>query len=229
MSQQDNHLDEMATVLKDIQLAYQKHPLSFEVKYTYANEHTPRVVLDSLEGKVCMAGADYRYILDNTEMVRTGNYSVVVFKEDKLLYLGKTTTDTLAASPLQPLQDMARQAGVRHCEVMYKKHRKTLQVDFQDGLPYRHIEMTLDTLSGYLLQMRYIVKTTLLIAPGASEEVGKEYEEYALVVADFHHYQPLAAEKDLFDERSFFVKKGNEVFPAAAYADYKIFIATPNF
>ncbi|HVI47120.1 MAG TPA: hypothetical protein VM802_19745 [Chitinophaga sp.] len=226
---QQNNDAEIAILVQRMKAAYKSRPLSFDVRYTYSNELTPNILLDSLNGKVYMNGSDYRYQFDGTETVHIKDYHILIFREDKLLYLGKAVQDTVSESPLQQLLDALHQQGIRSCDLIRDKQYTTIRMIFQEGLLYRRLEMRVENNSGLLSQVKYLVKTSMLASPGTNPDGQKDYEEYASVVADFYHYQLLLVGNTLFDEHHFFVRSGNMVSLAPAYKDYKIFIATPNF
>ena len=58
--------------------------MSFDVNYSYSNESTPTVILDSLSRKIQMHGAKYHFFLDSTETIRNEHYTIVLFLMDKI-------------------------------------------------------------------------------------------------------------------------------------------------
>ena len=228
IAQSISNLEPVMTEMKDLQAFYNNHPLSFSVKYTYANEHDPGRVLDSLSGKIEMAGVNYRCWMDSTETIRNDRYNIVLFKEDKIMYLTKPA-GVVAADPVQLIQATLEKTGVSSAEIQRQGNLKTVRLFFGAGKPYRQMEMTIDTLSGHLIEMYYIVKTALLMeTPEGKEVAAQGYDEYALVRASFEQYLPLPVNPARFDEHVFFSKKGNEFNTTQAYKDYKLIVGSPN-
>jgi len=224
-----SNLDQVMTEMKKVQAFYKGHPLSFAVKYTYANEHVPGKALDSLQGKIEMSGAGYRCWLDSTETIHNDRYNIILFKEDKLMYLTKPAAGMTGTDPLQLLRTTLERTGVKSCGISGEGHNRTVQVVFSEGMPYRQMEMTIDTLSGRLLSMQYIIKTALLMEVPDNEEAARQgYEKYAVVKASFSQYRPLPADPSRFDEHTFFSKEGTVLKTTEAYKEYKLIVGSPN-
>lgn len=224
-------LDQVMTEMKKMQSFYKAHPLSFDVKYTYAGEDAPEKILDSLSGRLEMSGDSYRCLLDSTETITNSRYSIMLFKEDKVMYLSKpASAATPGSDPLQLIQLAMERTGAKSCDVSRSGRNKVISIDFKEGGPYRQMEMTIDTLSGYLQSMRYVLKTALLMDASADADAAAQqgYDEYAVVLATFSDYHIMPADPSRFNEHTFFYKEGNEFIATQAYKDYKLFVGTPN-
>lgn len=215
-------------VMKEVQSNYARHPLSFDVVYTCSNESTPEVVLDSMQGTLEMSGRDSRYILGNTETIRNSRYTIILFKEDKIMYLARPDTATMMGDPMMMVQSALEKAGITESNVLQRGANKIIEARFRTGSACKQIEMTVDTLSGRLLNMRYVVKMTMLIDADVEDDAASGYDEYALVLARFNHYREIPADPNRFHERTFFYREGDEFKVTPAYQDYKIFIGSPN-
>jgi hypothetical protein len=215
--------------MKKMQLAYQAHPVSFDIRYTYAGERQPDVIIDSLQGSVELAGSSSYYRLDNMETLSNSRYQVVLFKEDKVMYLTRPSVLT-PADPLQQMQALLQKSGIKHCSIHINDGIKTLTVDFEEGMPCRQLVIHVDARSGYVSDMQYVVKTALMMeSPGSITAAAvAEYGEYALVSTVFEHYRELPATGDRFNDHRFFYKAGEELKTTPAYAEYKIFQGSPN-
>jgi len=223
-------LDQVMAEMKKIQAFYNTQDLSFGIKYTYANEHEPGKVLDSLSGEVEMAGASYRYSLDNMETIRNERYSIILFKEDKVMYLAKPGKNESAANPMELMKAALERTGINSCEILRNGHFKTIRILFGENTPYRKMELTIDTLSGYLLTMQYIVKTAMLMDKSDENDSTQitGYDEYAIVSTRFEHYRKMPADRSRFDEHTFFYREGEVLKTTKAYQDYSLFVGTPN-
>jgi hypothetical protein len=221
--------EQLMAELKKVQSYYYAHPLSFRVKYIYAAENAPDKPLDSLSGRMEVSGSNFHYWLDSTETIRNDRYSIVLFKEDRIMYLAKPSANAAAPDPLQLMQAALEKAGLSNCEVTVSGRNKEFRMFFKPGAPYRQMDMTIDTLSGYMQSMRYVVKTAMLMEVQDSDQARLQgYDEYSIVQASFEHYRRIPDDPARFNEQTFFYKEGNEYVTTQAYKDYKIFVGTPN-
>lgn len=226
-AQSGQDVEKVMQVMKEVQGFYSAGSQSFDIYYTYSNEHAPGKVLDSLSGKMELSGDDYRYIIGNTETIHNKHYTVVLFEEDMLMYVAKPDSSVSQANPLLPMQESLERTGVTGCEITYKGNQKLVRISFKEGAPYKHIAITLDTLSKRLLSMRYVIKTALLMdAQDVAPDPG--YDEYAIVQAVLNNYKQLPVDERRFDEKQFFSREGNELKTTPAYKEYKIFVGSPN-
>ena len=227
-AQEVNDTAKLFAEMKSLQGVYQQKAISFDVRYTYASELHPEVLLDSLSGHMEVAGSKYYYQLSNTEMTANDKYVVTLFKEDKIMYLSKPMALN-AADPLEQMRVSMRTAGVNRCSVTEKGTVKSIRVGFKEGGTYKELQMDFDKSSGYLLTMRYVLKTTMLMEAtgGANAEAPEEYGEYAIVQSYYNNYKQISQESNQFDNTKFFYKEGDEFKPTAAYSEYKIFVGSP--
>lgn len=216
--------------LKQMQEAYSRS-LSFNIRFTYASERQPSTVLDSAQGRIEVSGANYHYRLDSVETLANKNYSVTLFKTEKVMYLAKPSSLGMPVDPVQQMRAALQKAKYKSCTVTQQGSVKTVRIDFGPEATYRQMEMNIDRKTGYVTSMRYLIKTTMLMGQGAAvstEQVNATYGEYAIVQTTFDHYQLLPADYAGFDESSFFYKEGGEFKTTRAYNDYKIFTGSPN-
>jgi hypothetical protein len=215
--------------MKQLQDVYSRS-LSFDIRFTYASERQPGSVIDSALGRIELSGSNYHYWLDSVETMVNKNYSLTLFKKDKVMYLARPSTIRSPVDPVQQMRTVLERSGYKSCTVTQQGALKTLRIEFSTGA-YRQMEMTVDRKSGYVTCMRYVVKTSMLMeegTPASPEEVNTQYGEYAIVQTTFDHYQLLPADYTGFDESSFFYKEGGEYKTALSYNDYKIFTGSPN-
>ncbi|WPQ66280.1 hypothetical protein SIO70_15575 [Chitinophaga sancti] len=212
-------------IFRRVQAKSQQQPVSFEVNYTYSNESTPGTLLDSLKGKIEISGENYRSTLDNTETIRNAKYSIVLFKEDKLMYLAANSKSASPADPLETLNALLK--GATNSTFSYQKRNTIINVSFPAGGNCKQLSITIDTVSQRLLSMQYILKTTLLMGDEMKNEVPEGYEEYAQVKASFFNYKDIPLNSSRFDEKAFFYKDGDAFKVTPEYEDYSIFVGTP--
>jgi len=216
--------------MKQMQEIYNRS-VSFGIRITYASEKQPGAVLDSAQGGIEYAGTNYHYWLDSVETFVNKNYSVTLFKKDKVMYLSKPSSLGPMLDPVQQMRTVLQKTGYKSCTLTRQGAVKTLRLDFGPDGAYRQMEMNIDIKTGYVTSMRYLVKTAMLMGQGApanTEQVNAEYGEYAIVQTTFDHYKLLPADYTGFDESSFFYKDGQEFKTTSAYNEYKIFTGSPN-
>lgn len=228
-AQEVNDTAKLFEEMKSLQSVYQKKAVAFNVRYTYASELHPEVVLDSLAGHMKIAGSKYYCQLANTEMTANDKYVITLFKEDKIMYLSKPAGLNVA-DPLEQMRISIRTTGVNRCVITEQGTLKSIKVGFKDGGPYKELQMDFEKSSGYLRTMRYILKTAMLMetAGNPNAEVPEEYGEYAIVESYYTDYKQLSQQENMFEEVKFFYKEGNEFKPATAYSDYRIFVGSPD-
>ncbi|SFW81862.1 hypothetical protein [Chitinophaga sancti] len=214
-------------MLRRVQAKSLQQPVSFDLKYTYSNEHTPYKLLDSLQGKVEMNGENYRCLLDHTETIHNGIYNIVLFKEDKLMYLAKNSK---AASPVDPLATIySLLEAATGSSFSYQQKNTIIDVTFPANGPCKKMSIVIDTVSQRVISMNYVLKTTMLIsADNQGDELPVGYEEYALVKTNLYNYKEIAANKSRYDEKEFFYREGDVLKVTPAYQDYNIFVGSPD-
>ncbi|MCW3463665.1 hypothetical protein [Chitinophaga nivalis] len=202
-----------------------RQAISFDVKYTYANESRPDILLDSLEGNMQQSGSYFRCVLGATETFGNNRYNVAAFTEDQLLYIAAATPDSLRPSPLSYISQALQQSGIQQCVMTQQKALKTARFTFPDNQSFKFMEMTVDTTTWQLQRIIMTVKTEMLVSNGMRPGAG--YDDYALVIMTFMHYTPLTAEQRRFDEQAYFNKVGKEFKPAGRFAGYQVYIGSP--
>ncbi|NNV55041.1 hypothetical protein [Limnovirga soli] len=217
-------------VFARLQQVYQNIPaLSFDVKYTYSNETKPAEILDSLSGKFEINQGNYHYLLDSTETIHNERYTIVLFREDKLLYLTKSSEEQ-KVNPVSTINDLLKNKEGLTFDVSDKDKLTMLKIGYPPGKEYKSVELIIDTATGYLAKAVYIVQTKLLVdAQGATDQTSlNQYDEYARVEVSFLNYNSNTVDTSIFDEKKIFFKEGKDFKTTAAYKEYKIFLGSLN-
>ncbi|HEY9260471.1 hypothetical protein [Chitinophaga sp.] len=201
--------------------------MSMDVYYTYANEHQPDVLIDSLKGTIQLSGTNYRSELGNTLSVKNSRYSIIVFKEDKLLYVAGTgvADSTAGTSPVLLITTAIKQMGVKECNVTTHKDTTTIRFLFPENMTYRYMDIKMENRSGRIQEIQYVVKSTMIDQENTG---GIVFEPYALVRTFFRYHDNVSVAASVFDEQQFFTRSANTLVPAAAYSNYEVFIGTPS-
>jgi hypothetical protein len=212
---------------KKMKAVYEGKGLSFDIRYTYASEKQPDLTLDSLNAHIDMAGNKVHYQVDSTETISNGRYNIALFKEDKIMYLSKGTPVS-TSDPIQQVRAIIGDSAITSCAIKDEGKLKVIRLTFGEHSPCREMSMTVDNNTGYLVVMRYIVKTELLLdGKGADSNIEAVYGQYAIVNSTYHRYKLFTPDNNFFDESRFFYKEGNEFHPTAAFSEYKIFVGSP--
>jgi hypothetical protein len=125
---------------------------------------------------------------------------------------------------------MMGNANIKGCSLVNKGNHEILRINFNTESSCREMEITIEKSTGYLLSMRYVLKTELLMEaqgnPNAKPD--PEYGPYAIVQSDFSNYKLLKPDVVLLSEQDLFYREGNVFKTTSAYSDYKIFVGSPN-
>ncbi|WP_343673838.1 hypothetical protein [Chitinophaga sp.] len=222
-------LEDAVASLKYIREVGKIEPYGFDIKYVYANETRPEIILDSLTGSVEISGDNYYCRMDSTESIKSDRYNIIVFHEDKLLLLATSRQDS-AVDPILYMQSMIAKSDAEKCNVSHKGPVKTVNIAFLPGSPCKNMIMQMDTVRRQLLSVEYLLKSTLLLDPVAQQEnqLPEGYDEYALVRTTFYNYHPLKEAASRFKEERYFYKEGAEFKPTAAYSNFQVVLSNPN-
>jgi len=213
--------------IKQLQDLYKQKAVSFDIRYTYTSEHNPEKELDSLIGHMDLSGNNYHYLLSETEMTANERYVITLFAEDKIMYLSKPFSGG-AVDPMTQMWAAMKTAGLTSCIFSETVRTRSLSIDFKAGGPYKKMELVFDKKSGYLNEMKYVLRTEMLMSSGEGiENIVAEYGEYAIVKCKYSNYKALVPDADMFDERKFFYKDGETFMPTARYNEYKVFQGSP--
>jgi hypothetical protein len=200
--------------------------LSFDVTYRYASEQQPGNYLDSLTGSYKLNGSNYWYSLDNTEVVGSKDYSVLLFKEDHVMYLAPPASRG-RIDFLSSMDSFLVKRDNIICSLREEEGRKKLLLSFGAGSPCKSIEYSIDKGSGYLTRIRQIVRAGQLYDPAVKNAVDPD-SAYAIIEMDFSDYRTGSFDDKLLDTGNYFKKEGQQYVTVAPYDTYKIVLGAPN-
>lgn len=199
--------------------------LSFNVSYYYATEEAPAVYIDSLQGSFKMNGNHYWYEIAGTESLYSDQYAVVLYKEDKMMYLAKPAANM--ANPVSSLDSFLKADKYVTCHVEHEKKFSKLVLDFIGKGPCKRAEYLIDNQTGFIARMRSLVKSELLYDPAVLSQV-ENNDSWSVVEMRFDNYREKSFDDKALDVAKYFKKEGKEYITVAPYETYKIFIGTPN-
>lgn len=231
-AQQRNNAKQLEEIFTSIVETYRKSEhLSYTVQYRYTNEHTPSVALDSMQASVVMLDSTrYWCRVDSTETMVNNQFSVVLFKEDKLMYLSRAQANSLF-QPLSQLQRFLEQNEGITYQQKVAGATKVVKLNFKDSSACKELTLTIDTLSGYLSKIVYVVPTEQLVDEAGRntlQDPSQVYDAFARVEARFTNYSTQPVDVTRFDEKRYFYKAENQFLPTEQFKEYKIFVATPD-
>ncbi|SEA27684.1 hypothetical protein SAMN05660909_01321 [Chitinophaga terrae (ex Kim and Jung 2007)] len=225
-AQNNSSLEKAHEILAESSALFNKEDIAMDIVYTYADEHSPGIITDSLRGYVLISGNNYRGEIGNTLTVKNSRYSIMAFKDDKLLYVAAPTGKNNmpdAAAPLQLITDAIKSAGVNTCAINEVGDVTELRFDFPAGMTYKQMRIIVESRDKRIKEVNYVIRKSLL-----PEEEKTTKDLYAQVRTLFIYRKTNAVSASEFDERQFFTQKANSLLPTPAYKDYEVFIGSPS-
>lgn len=201
--------------------------LSFTISYRYSAEDKPGIYLDSLKGYFTMSGSRYRYVMDSTEFIGDKDRVVVLYKQDRVMYLAKSSPAQQSGNPLALLDSLLLKNDSVSCRVSETKEQQKITLSFRSGQA-RKIEYTIDRRSGFMTRMMQIVSSRQLYDPSVRSLV-EGNSSYAIVETDFMNYREGGVGESDLNLNRYFKKEGKQYVPIPPYDSYKIFLGTPDF
>jgi hypothetical protein len=215
-------------LLEKVQQAYRRADhLSFAVKYLYTDAGYGQQQGDSLLGEIQLDKQRCRMVLDNTESVVTDKYAIRVLDDNKLIYIsGKPAT---AMPDLLNMTDSLL-THVRSLQIREQGGVRIVTVELPPGLTYNRVEMTIDTVTGYLQRVLYSVHTASLVGKEMVTSAGHQapYQPEGTITVLFSKYEHGRFDDTLFDETKYFTRSAGHFEPAGRYKNYQIFLASSN-
>lgn len=214
--------------MRKIHAAYHANGLQYQVNYTYSPADRPSVVLDSIRSQVEVSAGGSRIRMQNMEFITNERYAIVLFSDDKVMYLYKPSSAT-SSDPMEQLRGLVASSGLKQIEFSESGKMRQINIRFDSTSGVKGIEMQISQESGLITAVRYLVKTELMTGGGAlSEEERKEYGDLALVTMQMRQYAPLAANRQQVHEDAYFTKEEDEYIPTEVYKEYQIFKGSVN-
>ena len=207
---------------------YKAGNISFDLCYYYSNEHSPRRYIDSLKGHIEMSGNKSRIVMDNTETISTGKYTIILAKEDKVMYLAKGM-DSLKQqlNPLAAMDTMFSKIEGLTYKMSVTGRKKNYTIEFPAGYPCKKMEMIVDATTQRVLKTISVVRTADVLQDPESYSVGKNYEEYTNIETRFINYRTGVSDTAIMDENRYFIKENGEFKVTDLFKGYTIYKGMP--
>lgn len=226
--------DTSGTVTQFMQKAQQAYKnasyLSCNLLYRYANNNQPNKYIDTMAGEMAIDKNRMRLVIDEVETLTTGQYTIQVLKEDKLIYLS-TPKPALGTDPIQMLDTILAHMGGAQIQMARNKGNATLSIIFPPGQMYKTISMTINESTGYFEKVVYELFTEGLLSADQIAQAGKPavYQPEGRVEVLFSNYRQGRFNDSIFNEGIYFTRLGKGNYePTEQYKDYQIFLASSN-
>ena len=203
--------------------------LGFHIKYLYANSGKTAAPMDSLSGEVEMQGDQCRLLIDNTETVVTGKYTIQVRPDEKLVVLS-ATHPTGSMDPVGLMDSLLKHTGDVRAGILHQPGEDILAITFPPGREYNSIRLISDPHTGYLQRISYVLQTANWVEQEMISRPGHPapYQPEGRIDILFSHYRKGAFNATLFNESNYFNKVDGRFEATGRYKDYRIFLASPN-
>jgi hypothetical protein len=193
--------------------------LSFDVKYTYSEISSPAIHLDSVQGSFKMNKGDYWYRLDSTESITNDSTTLTVFKEDKLIYISRSTTSR-SNNPLAMIDSAISYNQYNSFSLSKSAAGDVVTLEFKPGFPYKNMVYVIDPNSGFVTSITAMIKADQLNDP-TTKSMFKS-DEYGILRIDFTNYKTSGISSNDFSESNYVSWNGNSYQPVAALWMYQI-------
>jgi hypothetical protein len=214
--------------LRTVAAKYQNSTsLSFNVMYRYAQEESPSVFLDSLKGQFTLNGKRFAYTIDQTQTFFDGEYVLVIYKDDSLMYLSKPLQqETIVSSPFMMLDSLLKKNNLQ-CTWEEKENVKNATLFFPGDSQIKSITYEIDKTSGYLNKIVQVVNSAQLYDPEVAASLADQHR-FSIVEMIFNNYAKNSSGNDLFNLKQYVKKEGAVYRAQFPYQSYKVFLANPN-
>ncbi len=217
-------------LLTKMQRAYQKASyLEFKVEYFYANQKHLNQHMDSLYGKVQMDKDRTRFVIDNSETVVTGKYTIQVMKQEKAIYLSSARRSGMM-DPVGITDSILAHMEGTETSISKQGNQEVLTLTFPPGKQYTKVTMTIDASTGFLQHVSYDLHTASLVGQEMIDKPGHPgpYQSEGRVEVVFSSYRNGSFTDAVFDEHKFFNRVDGKFEATGQYKDFQIFQASSN-
>lgn len=198
------------------------------IKYTYAKEATPDIVEDSIIAEMEVLANGFHYKADSTEMFGNDSLLIILFLEEKIMYLSRARRADPAIQPAALLDTLFTRFPGLNYMLLDSAGLAVLRMNFPEGNQYKSIAVCTDH-EGKIQRVDYVVKSEALMEPDAGDEGKDDADAYAVVRAVFS-YNPgnAGTPLNLFRPEQFFIKENGRYKAIGRYSDYQVQIGSGN-
>ncbi|MGE7777030.1 hypothetical protein ACQKLP_20085 [Chitinophaga sp. NPDC101104] len=214
--------------MRQLHAAYSASGLRYDFRYTYAGAGRPERILDSLSGSVEMSAAGIRMVMANMEFVSNPRYAIVLFKDDKVMYLYKPN----GIPPNDPLAQVRALMGtelVAKVDVRQEERNRKISILFDSLASVKSIDLNIQPSNGLLTSAKYLMNTELMKSGRPLTDAERQqFGPLALVCMYFLRYEVLPADKSPVHESAYFTISNGTYQTTPAFSDYQIYKGSPN-
>jgi outer membrane lipoprotein-sorting protein len=200
--------------------------LSFNINYRYALESKPGEFLDSMRGSFKMHGLAYWYSIDSTESIVSKDYTLMLFKEDKIMYVAKPSAAVQDKNPLSLPDSVYLNSDAVKCSMEMLEREKKITLEFRPGAACKKIEYYINKRTGMADRVVSYVQSSQLYDPSVRQVV--DASVYAVMEMRFSNYREKSFDDAVLNMSKYFTKQGKEFTTVSPYESYKIFLGSPN-
>lgn len=201
--------------------------LSFNVAYTYADVNAPDQILDSISGLIQINNNRYHWQIGTTETVANEHYAIMLFKEDKVMYITKPFAKSGEIDPLAKLDSSLLLINGLQTSIKMQKNMKFIKLNFPPESGYKSIQLLINKKTGFLNTVDFIVKPESIGNYGMADSKNIK-AAYVHIKANYSNYKKDSIDDSIFNESNYFIKNISNFNTVSKYKDYKIFIGSPN-
>lgn len=226
LSKSQDQKERVKAALNKVTEQYRNTPLlSYNVEYRYSSEEHPEAILDSLEGTFKSDGNKFLSVIDQTKTVFDGEYVVVIYSQDSVIYLSKPP-GTLNGNPVALLDSASKTREIEYL-ITENKKLKILTLNFHNDPQYKQIRYEIDNKTGWILSVTQLVNQALLYDKEVNSTMVTE-GKYGIVQMIFSHYENKKFTKDIFNTGYYVKKEGVEYKAQPPYNSCKVFLGSSN-
>lgn len=225
---QNDKVKPVIDMLKQIRAVYDTSSnLSFDISYIYTDESLPNNILDSISGFIQINHSRYHWQIGTTETITNNRYAIMLFKEDKIMYVTKPFAKKGEIDPLALLDSSLILIKGLQTSIETQKKFKIIKLIFPEGNSCKNIQLSVDKKTGFLSVVDFVLKPEAL---GNSAGINPKdiKSAYVHIQAKYSNYRKDLINDSVFNESNYFIRDNNNFNTTAQYKDYKIFIGTPN-
>jgi hypothetical protein len=208
-----------------------KHPafLSFDMKYTYAFEAEPSVMLDSSIGSFKISGNRYWGTIDSAEFMQNDSFALVVYKPGKLINVNKPKGLYPQVTGFAMLDSLVGRNGYTYSFGRQGKNRVITLLFPDKHSPYKKFSVSYDSVSYLVTGMDYIIREEYLTGEALSSDPAvNPAGRFMQVKIAFSNYQTIAFSSSVFDAGNYFIIRSGLYTASPSYEDYQVFISSPD-
>jgi hypothetical protein len=221
---QENSRESTIAALKHLSQTYLAAPyLSFDISYYYAPQAMPDNYLDSLHGSFKMNGGQYWYSLDSMETMTDTVNVVVLYKEDKIMYLSNSSGQERKGNPVALLDSLLSSNRQLHFSFSAAGVQDIITIYFPGITEYKSITYYIDHASGLLAKTVSLVKTAQMYEPDIRSQLNNA-NGYSIIETRFSNYQRNSFDAGVFNTARYYTKQNGSYSTTPAYSTYKIFL-----